>query len=330
VWAIAKFNALGEPLAPSRETADPQDLRREIIRQLEGLESSLQSGTLRERVRALVPTFLAMRDLGRKQMPPETTRREAARGRILRYLQIHTGEVIAGIELMVVSGIGEYPRRIRELRVEHGWPVISGVAVKDMREDETRENIVSDLPKMQPHDYILTENRQDTAAAARWKLANGIRKSKGGVKEKILRYLRKNVGKPITGEELRYVANKRKEWARRSRELRTQDGWPLATRFSGRPDLPMGVYILEEDRQLPLHDRHIKEKTRRGVLNRDNYTCGDCGWCRSKANPADIRFLELHHLIHHVNRGTNTEENLITLCNICHDERHRIEKSADS
>jgi Restriction endonuclease len=290
----------------------------------------LRSGSLRDRVQALVPAFLAMRSLGAMQMPAEQGEAEAARTRILRYLQLHSGQVIEGHELMVISGIGDYPRRIRELRVQYGWPIISGVTVNQMEEDDSEEHVHNDLPHMRPDEYILMENARDSAAASRWKLANGIRRSTGGVREKILRYLRANVGKPVTGEELRYVANNRKEWARRSRELRTEEGWPVATRFSGRPELPMGAYVLEEDRQAPPHDRHIKEKIRRDVLVRDNYKCRDCGWSHASASPADVRFLELHHLIHHSKRGENIEENLLTLCNICHDERHRQEKSTDS
>ncbi len=308
---------------------DPEVLRRAVIKQLESSASLLRSGSLRERVQALVPAFLALRDLGAMQMPSEEGKPEAARARILQYLRLYPGQVIAGHELMVISGIGDYPRRIRELRVQHGWPVISGVAVKAMREDDEEEHTADDLPAMAPDEYVLIEDKQDLAAASRWKLANNIRRSKGGVKDKILRYLRENVGKPVTGEELRYVANNRKEWARRSRELRTEEGWPIATRFSGRPDLPIGIYVLEEDRQAPPHDRHINEKVRRDVLKRDNYTCRDCGWNHAIANPADIRFIELHHMIHHSKGGENIEENLLTLCNICHDERHRREKSND-
>jgi len=307
---------------------DTEQLRQDVIRQLEAVQAKLQSGTLRERVQALVPAFLAMRDLGAVQMSTEKGGREAARARILRYFRDHAGQVIAGHELMVVSGIGEYPRRVRELRVEHGWPIISGMTVKEMQED-TDEDQGDDLPQMKPDEYMLIENRQDSAAAERWKVANQIRKSKAGVKEKILRYLLANVGKPVVGEELRYVANKSTEWARRTRELRTEEGWPVATRFSGRPDLPMAIYILEEDRQAPPHDRHIDEKTRREVLKRDNYSCRDCGWSHETTNPLDVRFLELHHLIHHVKGGKNVKENLLTLCNICHDERHRRENTAN-
>lgn len=33
--------------------------------------------------------------------------------------------------------------------------------------------------------------------------------------------------------------------------------------------------------------------------------------------------LELHHVRHHRDKGGNTVENLVTLCNMHHDEIHR-------
>ena len=42
-------------------------------------------------------------------------------------------------------------------------------------------------------------------------------------------------------------------------------------------------------------------------------------------NPDDPRkFLELHHKKFHENKGENTEDNLITLCNVDHDKLHRL------
>jgi hypothetical protein len=38
---------------------------------------------------------------------------------------------------------------------------------------------------------------------------------------KVLEYMRNNVGRLVTGEEFRYVAKDKTEWARRVRELRT-------------------------------------------------------------------------------------------------------------
>ena len=50
------------------------------------------------------------------------------------------------------------------------------------------------------------------------------------------------------------------------------------------------------------------------IRNRDNYTCQCCG----KKN---IR-LEVHHIIYRSNSGTNDENNLITLCENCHNNVH--------
>ena len=178
-------------------------------------------------------------------------------------------------------------------------------------------------PELKPDQYILLSDEQDTEAAYRWHVANDIRREQGGVRDKILKYFRSFVGKALSGEELRYVAGDKTEWARRTRELRTEFGWPVATRFTGRPDLPVGMYVLEEDRQAPAHDRRIPEAVYRAVLARDGYACRDCGWTHAQWNPSDPRHLEAHHAQPHAAGGANTADNLVTLCNICHDVRHR-------
>lgn len=179
------------------------------------------------------------------------------------------------------------------------------------------------LEALKPEEYILLHPEQDREAALRWRIANDIRKTKTGVRNKILEFLRANVGHAVAGEELRYVANDRTEWARRVRELRTEQGWPVATRNTGRPDLVIGVYVLEQDRQSPAHDRSIPDPVRRAVLVRDGYACRKCGWSHGRWNPSDPRHLELHHCEHHAAGGANTEENLITVCTVCHDDIHR-------
>jgi len=239
---------------------------------------------------------------------------------------------------MVVSGIGEWARRTRELRQDFGWNIITGITAKEIGEaandDEGGPITIDgiDISKLKPDEYILLDEKQDTEAALRWNQANTIRKKNASVQDKILELLRLNVGKPVTGEELRYVAKDKTEWARRVRELRTQEGWPVLTKTTGRPDLPVGVYVLKEDRQLPPHDRSIPKSVRIAVLKRDRHTCQalGCGWNDSLWRPSDPRHLELHHKIHHRKGGANTEENLITLCNIHHDEIHGKEKSGSS
>lgn len=282
--------------------------------------------TLRGRTKALVPIHHLIRDLGSSLVPDKSAK--SGRARILYYLKAHIGQVIHGDELMVVSGISEYGRRARELRVEYGWQVMTGNTINDIREDDESAADLKELPSLKPDEYILLSDQQDTDAARRWKIAKEIRNEKISVLKKILKYLQLNVGKPISGEELRYIAKDTSEWARRVRELRTQYGWSVVTKATGRPDLPVGVYLLEDLRQAPEHDRNIKDEVRGIVLRRDKYKCQDCDWSRDIWNPDDPRHLEVHHVIMHVEGGANTAENLITLCNICHDVRHRKEKVA--
>jgi hypothetical protein len=52
------------------------------------------------------------------------------------------------------------------------------------------------------------------------------------------------------------------------------------------------------------------------VLSRDNYTCQHC-----KGKSKD-KHLHCHHIVFRSNRGTDTPENLITLCNTCHGDLH--------
>lgn len=52
---------------------------------------------------------------------PKAKRGAGARRVILRYLIDHVGEDVAGEELGAVSGIQEWARRVRELRVQEGY-----------------------------------------------------------------------------------------------------------------------------------------------------------------------------------------------------------------
>lgn len=54
------------------------------------------------------------------------------------------------------------------------------------------------------------------------------------------------------------------------------------------------------------------------ILERDNYTCQDCG-----RFAMDIG-LEAHHIKPLFRRGTNDEKNLITLCHKCHKHKHHL------
>jgi len=300
---------------------NPEEIRIKLQRLLTNFEQELKSDSLRKKVLALVPCFSQLRDLGKSLIPSTIAR--SARDRILHYFIKYPAVIISGDELLVVSGIQEYARRVRELKVQFGWLIVSGLTAKQMAEENEFPLPNIDVTSMGPSDYILLSSQQDRDAAHRWNLANEIRRENIAVRDKILKYLRANVGQKITGEELKYLAKDRSEWARRVRELRTEYGWPVVTQNTGRPDLDVGVYLLEADRQSPEHDRHIPDPVKRNVLRRDEYKCTVCEWSHKEWNRSDPRHLELHHKNHHVNGGDNSEGNLVTVCTVCHDEIHR-------
>lgn len=301
---------------------DAERLRSELIELLVDFERNLAEDDLRGRVLALIPVQHLLRDLGGSLIPPDVA--NSGRDRVLHYFRTYPRTAIAGDELMVIAGIGEWARRLRELRREEGWRIISGVTLSEMLQDDFEDDATAaaSLPPLATDKYMLLDDEPDLEAARRWHLANRIRKSRASVRDKLLEFFRANVGGNVTGEELRYVAGNKTEWARRTRELRTEFGWPILTRATGRPDLSVGVYVLEEDRQAPEHDRQIADSVRRDVLMRDDYRCTACGWRHELWNRSDPRHLEAHHNIQHVDGGGNTVDNLVTLCTVCHDKVH--------
>lgn len=235
-----------------------------------------------------------------------------ARERLRLYLEENVGVVVTAQELEVVSGISEYGRRIRELRVEDGYKILTG------HSNDPELGI-----ELGGSEYLLLQCEPDVTAARRWYIANRIRKEKvGGSRGRLCRYLLENVGQVVTNEELSYVA-KAKEFGRRIRELRTEDGYAIATRFTGRPDLRMGEYVLESaERIAERHDRRIPFEVQRAVYERDGNRCRICGWSREQWRREDPRILELHHIEAHVEGGANIEANLVCLCGRCHDDVH--------
>ena len=56
--------------------------------------------------------------------PKRAARGEGAKSRILAYLMSRSGQVVSGEELAEISGIQEWARRVRELRVQEGYEII--------------------------------------------------------------------------------------------------------------------------------------------------------------------------------------------------------------
>jgi len=294
-----------------RPTADIRELCESIDTQLDAFRIPHTDLTLRDKVRKLVQIQYDLRRLNVSVAASDGLVSPAALSRLLEYLKRHVGVVVDGPELEVVSSISEYARRIRQLRVEDGYRIVTGASPDPFSGVDLR-----------PDQYLLTTDVPDSDSARRWHVANRIRKMTASVRNRLLEFLKENVNKVVTTEELAYVANNKREFARRTRELRTEEGYAVATRFSGRPDLSMGEYILlSVTRIAEPHDRHIPDAVQKEVYARDDNTCRNPD-CRYRYTPADPRILELHHIVAHARRGSNTADNLIVLCSICHDDLH--------
>lgn len=266
---------------------------------------------LRDKVLRLVEILKATRKLNVEALRAQGIEARAGGERIRLYMIRYVGMALDAIELEVVSGISDYGRRIRELRVQEGYTIISGP------QDEEETGLV-----LGRNQYMLLREEPDLTAARRWLIANRIRREPGSAQDRMLHFLQENVGQPVTTEELAYVG-KAIAYARRVRELRTELGYAVATRFTGRPDLRPGEYVLESaERVVEPHDRHIPREVEEVVYERDRNTCVNCGWDRSKWRREDPRFLQIHHVIQHADRGPNTADNLVVLCNRCHVDAH--------
>lgn len=284
----------------------------ELDAQLTAFNAEHHGLDLRDKVIRLAEILKETRKLNVETLKTQGITARAGRERIRLYMIRYVGVSLDAIELEVVSGISDYGRRIRELRVQEGYEIISGP------QDEEETGL-----SLQRNQYMLLRPEPDRTAAHRWHIANSIRREPGGAQDRMLRYLQANVGQVVTTEELAYVG-KAIAFARRVRELRTEQGYAVATRFTGRPDLRPGEYVLEvAERVGKPHDRNIPKAVEEAVYARDNNTCRIDGWNREKWTREDPRFLELHHIEHHVQGGPNTPANLIVVCNRCHDDIHR-------
>ncbi|MCR6712899.1 MAG: HNH endonuclease [Demequina sp.] len=141
------------------------------------------------------------------------------------------------------------------------------------------------------------------------------------VKAKLRAYFLENVGKVVTARELQAVAAPASEWARRVRELREEEGWPISTQHDDL-SLKQGEYRLERIPETQVEagfKRAISQRTRAEVLDRDGYTCQSCGLGAGDIDPDTGRKVRLHlgHIVDKSRGGTDDPSNLRTLCSTC-------------
>lgn len=228
----------------------------------------------------------------------------SAQDRLKGFFLLNVGKPVSQEELEGVGLISEWARRVRELRVEEGWPITVGPD--------------GGLPK---GSYRLESDGADLASADDWRARHDIRKQDTSARDRILALLQYAFPRSATLSELQYVA-RIQEWQRRIREL-VESGWEIAS-SNDDPSLQPGEYRLESLEKGEARDRKAI-KQRQLILERDEFSCTRCG-----ASPQDLprARLQIHH-VHQVRHGgLNEDENLVTVCAPCHAGIHSLDVEA--
>lgn len=144
---------------------------------------------------------------------------------------------------------------------------------------------------------------------------------RGGARGKLRAHFLANIGRLMDSEELRAVADNQSEWARRVRELRTEEGYLILT-HNDRSELKPGQYFLETPKPQPAFERAISKETRAFVLDRNGFTCQMCGAVAGEPHPYDpTRKTRLHigDIIDKSKGGIDEPSNLRAICSICNE-----------
>jgi len=146
-------------------------------------------------------------------------------------------------------------------------------------------------------------------------------KTNKGAKSKLRAHFLANIGRVMESDELRVVANNQSEWARRVRELRTEEGYTILT-HNDRSELKPGQYLLESPKPQPAFARAISKETRAFVLDRNGFTCQMCGAVAGEPHPYDTTRKTRLHLGHVIDKsmgGTDEPSNLKAICSVCNE-----------
>lgn len=142
-----------------------------------------------------------------------------------------------------------------------------------------------------------------------------------GARAKLRQHFLANIGRVMNSDELREVAGGITEWGRRVRELRTEEGFRILT-HNDLARLKPGEYLLDDPKPQPAFERAISKETRALVLDRNGFTCQQCGAVAGEAHPYDPSRktrLQIGHVIDKSQGGTDEPHNLRALCSVCNE-----------
>ena len=142
-----------------------------------------------------------------------------------------------------------------------------------------------------------------------------------GSKAKIRKFLLANIGTVVTSKQIKEaVGPEVTEWARRLRELREEERWPILT-HNDDGNLKPGQYLLKDKppEKSVAFARGISAKLRAIVLDRNGFTCQMCGKTPGELDPDTGRKVRLHigHIVDKSLGGKDEPANLRALCSTC-------------
>lgn len=142
-----------------------------------------------------------------------------------------------------------------------------------------------------------------------------------GARSNLRTHFLANLGRVMETDELRTVAGGITEWARRVRELRSEEGYQILT-HNDRDDLKPGQYLLLDPIPKPAFERSISKETRALVLDRNGFTCQMCGAVAGEPHPEDATRRTRLHLGHIIDKslgGSDDPSNLRAICSLCNE-----------
>lgn len=142
-----------------------------------------------------------------------------------------------------------------------------------------------------------------------------------GARSRLREHFLSNLNRVMSSDELRKVAGGITEWARRVRELRTEEGYQILT-HNDLASLKPGQYVLKDPEPIPAFTRDISKETRAFVLDRDGFTCQQCGAVAGEPHPYDPSRktrLQIGHVIDKSQGGNDEHNNLRALCSVCNE-----------